>query len=794
MEPTTALRCLVFIYLFIIQIVNGGEDYYTLLGVSKGASAKEIRRAFKQLAISKHPDKNVDDPKAHDVFVKINRAYEVLKDEDLRKKYDQYGEEGLKDDFQRGRQYESWQWYQQNFGIYDDDPEIITLSRVDFEQSVEGTGEAWFINFYSPHCSHCHDLAPTWREVARELEGVIRIGAVNCEDDWQLCRMQNVHSYPSLYFYPDKEKFHGQRTTDVLVQEALQRVNAKFYTLRSSNFQTLVGTQSNGLPWLITFCGDGGDCLEEKTCIKLAAMLSDLVNIGKVDCDSSEDLCAKLGQEHGTVYYKSQRFDKQSGMVIASLYPKDIARTVLQELPDVELISQDALHEINTKREETWLIHFVDGLGNPDLELRKLPTLVKNYKVGRADCSTIRLACQKLHVTKFPTFMLFKSTGGTERYYGGRITAHDIAAFVHDSADTPLENLSPEDFPDRVVNSKEPWFVDFFAPWCPPCMRLLPEFKKTSKAYKSVVNFGTVDCTVHGGLCNTYNIRSYPTTILYNQSVPHQYHGQHSASHLAEFIQDTINPPVIVLDESSFESRVLNKDDEEIWLVDFYAPWCGPCQQLSPEWRRLAKMMKDKKTVLVGQVDCDANSYLCNSQNIRSYPTIRLYPIGSARSGTHYMYNGWRRDASSIQSWLFNYLPSKVEVLTSRNFRQKVLDSQEPWIVDFYAPWCGHCQIFKPEFEKVAEQIEGIARAGKVNCDEEGDICQQASVRAYPSVRFYQGVAANHRQSAYGWEVDSQNADYIVRYIKNNVPDKQQWLSSLLPFIRTSPGSSPLFN
>jgi len=56
-----------------------------------------------------------EDPKAHEKFLKINRAYEVLKDEELRKKYDQYGEKGLADDF-RGNKYESWNFYQQNFG------------------------------------------------------------------------------------------------------------------------------------------------------------------------------------------------------------------------------------------------------------------------------------------------------------------------------------------------------------------------------------------------------------------------------------------------------------------------------------------------------------------------------------------------------------------------------------------------------------------------------------------------------------------------------------------------------
>jgi DnaJ homolog subfamily C member 10 len=122
-----------------------------------------------------------------------------------------YGEEGLKDE-QRGQHYQSWNFYKQNFGIYDDDPEVITLSRSDFIQSVLGgssdsslgaeESNIWFVNFYSTQCSHCHELAPTWRELARQLDGVVRIGAVNCMDDWMLCNEQQIHSFPSLIMYP----------------------------------------------------------------------------------------------------------------------------------------------------------------------------------------------------------------------------------------------------------------------------------------------------------------------------------------------------------------------------------------------------------------------------------------------------------------------------------------------------------------------------------------------------------------------------------------------------------------
>lgn len=84
---------------------------------------------------------------------------------------------------------------------------------------------------------------------------------------------------------------------------------------------------------------------------------------------------------------------------------------------------------------------------------------------------------------------------------------------------------------------------------------------------------------------------------------------------------------VITLDDTSFV-QLMRKPEDELWVVDFFAPWCGPCQRLAPEWRKLSKELSDFPQVKVAQVDCVANSDLCSSQNIRSYPTIRVYPLG----------------------------------------------------------------------------------------------------------------------------------------------------------------------
>lgn len=71
------------------------RDYYEVLGISKGASADEIKKAYRKLAIKYHPDKNPDDKTAEEKFKEAAEAYEVLRDPQKRQRYDQFGHAGL---------------------------------------------------------------------------------------------------------------------------------------------------------------------------------------------------------------------------------------------------------------------------------------------------------------------------------------------------------------------------------------------------------------------------------------------------------------------------------------------------------------------------------------------------------------------------------------------------------------------------------------------------------------------------------------------------------------------------
>lgn len=81
--------------LFLVSDVLGGRDFYKILGVSRRADTNQIKKAYRKLAKELHPDKNPDDPEADEKFKDLGVAYETLKDADLRKIYDQGGEEAL---------------------------------------------------------------------------------------------------------------------------------------------------------------------------------------------------------------------------------------------------------------------------------------------------------------------------------------------------------------------------------------------------------------------------------------------------------------------------------------------------------------------------------------------------------------------------------------------------------------------------------------------------------------------------------------------------------------------------
>ncbi|MDX9979097.1 MAG: DnaJ domain-containing protein, partial [Lentisphaeria bacterium] len=71
------------------------KDYYEILGVDRGVSQDDLKKAYRKLAMKYHPDRNPGDKEAEEQFKKVSEAYEVLSSEDKRRQYDQVGHDAF---------------------------------------------------------------------------------------------------------------------------------------------------------------------------------------------------------------------------------------------------------------------------------------------------------------------------------------------------------------------------------------------------------------------------------------------------------------------------------------------------------------------------------------------------------------------------------------------------------------------------------------------------------------------------------------------------------------------------
>ncbi|XP_042429819.1 protein disulfide isomerase-like 2-2 [Zingiber officinale] len=198
---------------------------------------------------------------------------------------------------------------------------------------------------------------------------------------------------------------------------------------------------------------------------------------------------------------------------------------------------------------------------------------------------------------------------------------------------------------------------------------------------------------------------------------------------------------VVVLTEANFEKEV---GQDRAALVEFYAPWCGHCKKLAPEYEKLGSSFKKAKSVLIGKVDCDEHKSICSKYGVSGYPTIQWFPKGSLEPKK---YEG-PRTAEALTEFVnteggtnvkLATIPSNVVVLTPETFDQIVLDVNKDVLVEFYAPWCGHCKHLAPIYEKLANayKLEDDVVIANLDADKYKDLAEKYGVSGYPTLKFF---------------------------------------------------------
>lgn len=87
--------------------------------------------------------------------------------------------------------------------------------------------------------------------------------------------------------------------------------------------------------------------------------------------------------------------------------------------------------------------------------------------------------------------------------------------------------------------------------------------------------------------------------------------------------------------------------------------------------------------------------------------------------------------------------------ITADNFEEEVINSKIPVLVDFWASWCGPCQMQGPVVDEIAEEFAGKLKVAKVNVDEEGGLAQRYSVMSIPTLILFQAGEAVKKEMGF---------------------------------------------
>ncbi|KAF5277362.1 hypothetical protein FQA39_LY06175 [Lamprigera yunnana] len=184
--------------------------------------------------------------------------------------------------------------------------------------------------------------------------------------------------------------------------------------------------------------------------------------------------------------------------------------------------------------------------------------------------------------------------------------------------------------------------------------KLAPIWEQLAQSleFEPEVNVAKIDCTQFRTICNTFDIKGYPTLLWVEDGKKiDKYQGQRTHDELKSYVNkmlgssnaniekklETISTsPVMVLTGDDFHHGI----EKGIAFVKFFAPWCGHCKRLASTWEDLAKKFVDIGDVNIVKIDCtlDINKQLCNDEEVDGFPSIFLYKNGKKISE----YNGNR--------------------------------------------------------------------------------------------------------------------------------------------------------
>ncbi|RKP10576.1 thioredoxin-like domain-containing protein [Thamnocephalis sphaerospora] len=378
---------------------------------------------------------------------------------------------------------------------------------------------------------------------------------------------------------------------------------------------------------------------------------------------------------------------------------------------DVQVLTADTFPKtVNEDNKVTLVKFYAPWCGHckalaPEFDKAAAELKGTDIHLAKVDCTEERDLCQEYNVQGYPTLKVFRESGTGE--YKGQRTAESIVSYMKKQLLPDVSSLTADD----IVEFKDSDKVVVIGHFASEEDKDYVAFKETASKLRDDFVFGA---TFDKKVAKKVEIEKSPSITLFKKFDEGRtdYDGKFNDADIAEFVKTNAVPLLNELGPDNFMDYIESGKP----LAYLFVASDEDRETLGDELRDVAKEFKGK----VNFVFIDANQFGGHATTLNLKEEWPAFAIQETKKQLKYPFSQDKEiTGKAIREFVSSYVSGElkpsiksepipeandedVKVVVANNFEDVVLDKSKDVLIEFYAPWCGHCKKLMPTYEKVA--------------------------------------------------------------------------------------------